>query len=139
MRPLFDEIGPKSPILPALIAPDSTVKLKVVAENPPKRQRATKDEEKTKAPTQQPKEYVEEKTSTDVSAIEFLVREAGDDVYVLACKKEGPTMRVRFSGLPNELKAGDVVFEEPRKVEAKDGSFADWFGPNEVHVYRFKK
>ena len=50
--------------------------------------------------------------------IEFLVREAGDDVYVLACKKEGPHIRVRFSGLPSECKpAGSVVFEEPRTVE----------------------
>jgi hypothetical protein len=29
--------------------------------------------------------------------------------------------------------------EEPRTVEVKDGSFADWFGPNEVHVYKFSR
>jgi hypothetical protein len=60
---------------------------------------------------------------------------------VLACKKEGPTIRVRFSGLPVEIHgegAGTVVFEEPRKVDAENGSFADWFGPFEVHVYKFE-
>jgi hypothetical protein len=34
---------------------------------------------------------------------------------------------------------GSVVFEEPRKVELKDGAFSDWFGPNEVHVYKFTR
>ena len=75
-------------------------------------------------------------------AIEFLVREAGDAIYVLACKKEGPTIRVRFIGLPAEIHGqgvGTVVFEEPRKVDAERGSFADWFGPFEVHVYQFRK
>ena len=71
--------------------------------------------------------------------IEFLVREVGDDVYVLACKKEGPTLHVRFSGLPAECKTGRVMFEEPRKVEAADGGFTDWFGPFDVHVYKFSK
>jgi hypothetical protein len=139
MRPLLEEVGPKSPILEALIAPDSKVKLTVAAENPPKRKVQTKEEEQTKNPTA-PAEFVQDETSDDVRAIEFLVREAGDSVYVLACKKEGPTMRVRFSGLPSECKtAGAVVFEEPRKVEVKDSTFADWFGPNEVHVYKFSR
>ena len=90
--------------------------------------------------TAAPAEFVQDETSDDVSAMEFIVREAGDSVYVLACKKEGPTMRVRFSGLPKECKtAGKVVFEEPRTVEVKDGTFADWFGPNEVHVYKFSR
>ena len=34
---------------------------------------------------------------------------------------------------------GTVMFEEPRTVEVKDGSFSDWFGPYEVHVYKFTK
>ena len=138
MRPLFEEVGPNSPILPALIAPDSKIKLQVKAENPPPRQVATKEEEQTENPTA-PKEFVQDETSNDISAMEFLVREVGNDVYVLACKKEGPTMRVRFSGLPAECKSGTVVFEEPRKVEVENGSFADWFGPNEVHVYKFSR
>ncbi len=138
MVPLMEEVGPKSPILPALIAPDSKIRLTVKAENPARRAVATKEEEIKKDPNA-PREYVQDETSTDVSTIEFLVREAGNDVYVLACKKEGATMRVRFSGLPAGLAKGAVVFEEPRTVEAKDGSFADWFGPNEVHVYKFSK
>lgn len=51
-------------------------------------------------------------------------------------------MRVRFSGLPEKIHgeaAGTVLFEEPRKVDAEHGSFADWFGPFEVHVYRFSR
>jgi hypothetical protein len=137
MRPLFEEVGPRSPILPALLAPDSKIKLTVAADKPPKRQVQTKAEEVDKNAGS--KEFVEDETSSDVNAIEFLVREAGDDIYVLACKKEGPTLRVKFSGLPRDLKTGSVVFEEPRKVEVKDGTFADWFGPNEVHVYKFAK
>lgn len=138
MVPLLQEIGPKSPILPALVAPDSKIALTVKAENPPKRARATKEEEMKKAAAA-PKEFVQDVSGADASAMEFLVREAGDDVYVLACKKEGPTVRVRFSGLPAECKTGAVVFEEPRKVEATNGSFTDWFGPNEVHVYKFSR
>ncbi len=141
MRPLFDEIGPKSPILPALLAPDSPIQLKVAAEAPPKRAVASKEEEENPHAAA-PRQFVQDKVASDASAIECLVREAGDDIYVLACKKEGPTLRVRFSGLPQEIDgkgAGAVVFEEPRTVDVQHGSFADWFGPFEVHVYRFKK
>lgn len=141
MVPLFEEIGPRSPILPALVAPDSEIKLTLKAENPPPRRRAKKaDEQGTEAAAAAPKEFVQDQTSTDTRAIEFVVREVGDDVYVIACKREGPTMRARFSGLPSDLKpAGTVVFEEPRTVEVKGGTFADWFGPVEVHVYRFTR
>jgi hypothetical protein len=139
MRPLFEEIGPKSPILPALLAANSKIELKVVPENPARRAVATKDEEQNlKAAT--PAKFVQDEIASDAGAVEWLVREAGNDIYVLACKKEGPTIRVRFSGLPKEINgeaAGTVLFEEPRKVDAKQGSFADWFGPFEVHVYRF--
>ena len=140
MRPLFEEIGPESPILPALLAPDSSIKLKVAAEAPPRRAVANKEEEQRRQATT-PRQFVQDEVSADVSAVEFLVREAGDAIYVLACKKEGPTIRVRFSGLPQEIDgpgAGTVVFEEPRKVDAQRGTFADWFGPFEEHVYRFK-
>jgi len=141
MRPLLYEIGPKSPILPALLAPDSRIQLSVEAEAPPKRAVANKEEEwKRQATT--PRQFVQDKVSSNVSAVEVLVREAGDAIYVLACKKEGPAIRVRFSGLPQEIHgqaAGTVVFEEPRKVAAERGSFADWFGPFEVHVYQFRR
>jgi hypothetical protein len=141
MRPLFDEIGPKSPILPALLAANSRMKLQVVSEAPPKRAVASKEEEQNRQTTP-PSQFVQDQIAADASAIEFLVREAGDDIYVLACKKEGPAIRVRFSGLPQEIHgkgAGTLVFEEPRKVDAEHGSFTDWFGPFEVHVYRFSK
>ncbi len=141
MRPLFEEIGPKSPILPALLAANSNLKLKVVAEAPPKRAVANKEEEQNRQAAT-PGQFVQDAVSADASALEWLVREAGDDIYVLACKKEGPTIRVRFSGLPQKVHgegAGTVVFEEPRKVDAEHGSFADWFGPFEVHVYQFRQ
>ena len=67
------------------------------------------------------------------------MREAGDDLFILACQKEGPTIQVRFTGLPASCGAGQVVFEEPRQVTAQAGSFTDWFGPHDVHVYRFRK
>lgn len=70
--------------------------------------------------------------------LEFLVREAPDQIFILAAKREGATMRVRFSGLPPAIAQGDVLFEAPRKVTVSDGTFTDWFGPNEVHVYRFR-
>jgi hypothetical protein len=69
--------------------------------------------------------------------IEFRVREAGDFVYVLAAKREGATAEVTFRGLPADVSTGDLLFEAPRKVTASNGSFTDWFGPNEVHAYRF--
>jgi hypothetical protein len=141
MRPLFDELGPKSPIHPALLAADSKLKLKVVAETPPKRALAIKEEEMQQKPTT-PRQFVQDEVASDVSGLEFLVREAEGRIYVLACKKEGPTIRVRFSGLPGEIRgngAGTVIFEEPRKVDVENGSFTDWFGPSEVHVYQFKK
>ncbi len=141
MRPLFDELGPRSPILPALLAADSRIRLKVVSEPPPKRAVANKEEEQNRQAAI-PRQFVQDEVSADASAVEFLVREAGDSIYVLACAREGPTIRVRFSGLPQEIHgpgAGTVVFEEPRKVDAEHGTFADWFGPFEVHVYQFRR
>ena len=141
MRPLFEEIGPKSPILPALLAADSNSSSRLWRRRRAKRAVANKEEEQNRQTTA-PRQFVQDEVSSDASALEFLVREAGDAIYVLACKKEGPTIRVRFSGLPQEIHgagAGTVVFEEPRKVDAEHGSFADWFGPFEVHVYQFRK
>ena len=50
-----------------------------------------------------------------------------------------PSAKVKFSGLPATEARAAVMFEEPRKVELKDGAFEDWFGPNEVHVYRVRR
>ncbi|HOS74545.1 MAG TPA: hypothetical protein P5037_10620 [Candidatus Paceibacterota bacterium] len=139
MRPLFAELGPRSPLLPALLAPDAGLKLSVAPEAPPRRALARKEEEQN-LPAPSPPRLVRDEAGADARAIECLVRQAGDDYYVLACKKEGPTVHVRFRGLPPEIHgagAGAVLFEEPRKVDAQHGSFADWFGPFEVHVYHF--
>jgi hypothetical protein len=116
LKPLWAEFRTGSPIEAALVAPDSKLDLKVTVEKGPRGE---------KLPS--------------ADAMELLVREAADSIYVLACKKEGPTMQVRFAGLPEGCAGGDAVFEEPRKVEAKGGSFTDWFGPHDVHVYRFRK
>ena len=71
--------------------------------------------------------------------IEFCVREVRDDLFILACKREGATVQATFNGLPDWDGRGEVMFEAPRAVEAKDGKFTDWFGPFEVHVYRFAR
>lgn len=70
--------------------------------------------------------------------IEFTVREVGNEVYLLACKRSGETAQVTFTGLPGAASEGEVLFEAPREVSAKDGRFSDWFAPFEVHVYRFQ-
>ena len=74
---------------------------------------------------------------TGANDVEFCVREVGNEIFLLACKREGATVSVEFSGLPPEIGAGDVLFEEPRRVQARDGKFTDWFAPFDVHVYRF--
>lgn len=71
--------------------------------------------------------------------VEFTVREVGDEIYILACKRQGDTVQVTFSGLPQGISDGDVMYEAPRKIQVKDGSFTDWFGPFDVHVYRLKR
>ena len=76
------------------------------------------------------------KGATDV---EYCVREAGADLYILACKREGATVNVEFSGLSVARCEGDVMYESPRKVAVNNGRFTDWFGPFEVHVYHFHR
>jgi hypothetical protein len=114
LKPLLREFGAGSPIEAALLAPDSKLELKITGE---------------KGPVNNP----------DASGLEYLVREVGEDLYIFACKKEGPTIQVRFTGLPPSCASGQVVFEEPRQVAAEAGSFTDWFAPHDVHVYRFRK
>lgn len=117
MRPLLEEVGTNSRLQPALVAADSKLPVKVSGELAADR--------KTRNP--------------DAGAIEFVVREVGGEIYLFACKREGPTIQVRFGGLPAGLTTGHVMFEEPRTVAVKDGSFTDWFGPFDVHVYRFAR
>ena len=116
LKPLLAEFRSGSPIEAALLAPDSGIGLKVAGEKGPHGEK-----------------------NPSASAMEFLVREVGEEVYVLACQKEGATLQVRFTGLPGSCGSGQVVFEEPRQVQAKAGSFTDWFGPHDVHVYRFRR
>ena len=77
--------------------------------------------------------------ASGVQDVEFRAREIPGALFVIAAKREGATGQVTFRGLPVNMRSGDLLFEEPRKVAVQDGSFTDWFGPNEVHVYRFKR
>jgi hypothetical protein len=102
LRPVVEEIGSKSPLYPALTAPDSPLPIKC-----------------------------------DTPGVEFVAREVGGDLFLLACKREGDTVQARFTGLPADRAHADVLYESPRTVDAKDGTLTDWFAPFEVHVYRF--
>jgi hypothetical protein len=74
------------------------------------------------------------------NVIELCVREVGGDVFVLACCRDPQkTAQVQFSGLPIDASDGNVLFESPRKVTGKNGSFSDWFAPYDVHVYKFSR
>ncbi len=104
LRPVVEEIGTKSPLYPALVAPNS--KMPVQAKG---------------------------------DGIEFCVREVGNEIFLLACKRSHTTEQVEFSGLPSSVANADVLFEEPRIIKMKDGKLTDWFAPFDVHVYRFKR
>ena len=71
--------------------------------------------------------------------VEFRVRETADAIFLLVAKREQTTVEVAFRGLPETVNRGELLYEEPRTVAVKQGSFSDWFGPNEVHAYRFAK
>jgi hypothetical protein len=103
LRPVIEEIGSKSPLYPALVAPNSILPIK----------------------------------ATGAGGMELCVREAGGNLFILACQREGTTTKVEFSGLPVSASKGEVMFESPRTLESRGGKFTDWFGPYEVHVYRF--
>ncbi len=105
LRPVVEEVGAKSPLAPALVAPDSKLPIKLAG----------------------------------ADDVEFCVREVGADVYILACKREGQTVQVKFSGLPAWAGEAEVLYESPRKVQAKAGAFTDWFVPFDVHVYHFRR
>jgi hypothetical protein len=76
----------------------------------------------------------------NATPIELCVREVGRDVFVLACSRDPQkTAQVQFTGLPNDMGDGNVLFESPRKVATKNGSFSDWFAPYDVHVYKFPR
>ncbi|PWU18209.1 MAG: hypothetical protein C5B48_14975 [Candidatus Rokuibacteriota bacterium] len=90
------------------------------------------------------------------SDVQLVARDADGFLYVIALRAGGTTSRVSFSGLPAKrdgtpIRGGQVLFEyvqDPlpppiggdqvfRSVGVNNGSFSDWFGPHDVHVYRF--
>lgn len=73
------------------------------------------------------------------AGLEFTVRESGDFIYVLAARREGETSEIKFTGLPKGIAEGNLLYEDPRIVKVDDGTFTDWFGPHEVHLYRFRR
>jgi hypothetical protein len=95
--------------------------------------------------------------SASAADVELTARRSGNFLHVIAVRRGGTTSRVTLSGLPNKpsgapLTAGQVMFEyvqdplppplQPdkqqfRSVQVSGGSFKDWFGPHDVHVYRF--
>ncbi len=105
LRPVVEEIGRKSPLHPALIAPNSSLPIK----------------------------------ATGADGIEWCVREANGDLFILACKSTPGTAKVEFTGLPPTAGTAELLYESPRTVDAKNGKFTDWFAPYEVHVYHFKQ
>ncbi len=76
-------------------------------------------------------------TGTTAPDIEFCVREVPPYIYILACKRQTTTVTVTFSGLPDSVSSGDVLYESPRTVTVQNGQFADSFAPFDVHVYCF--
>ena len=91
--------------------------------------------------------------------VELLAREDDRFLYVIAVRRGGATSRVGVTGLPRKkdgspLTGGQVLFEyvqEPppppiqagkqafRSIGVTSGGFRDWFGPHDVHVYRFAR
>jgi hypothetical protein len=114
LRPVLEEINEDSPLHPALLAPDSDLPIR--------------------AP-----------------GLEYVVREVGDEIFIIATRRRCETKEITFTGLPEGISEGEVLFEEPRRVqvrrqlrnpekpETETGVFSDWFGPFDVHVYRFRR
>ena len=89
--------------------------------------------------------------------VELTARRSGNVLHVIAVRRGGTTSRGTISGLPPKqgggpLTGGQVMFEyvqdplpppiQPdkqqfRSVQVANGSFKDWFGPHDAHVYRF--
>jgi hypothetical protein len=138
LRPIVEEIGDRSPLYPALVAPESKLQVTASMSGTTDDGRQTDDGGRQIAGAPSAVRRPSSAVSNPQSGLEFCLREVGDDLFLLACKRGGETVEVEFSGLPSAAAEGEVLFESPRKVEAKDGRFKDWFGPFEVHVYRFQ-
>jgi hypothetical protein len=75
---------------------------------------------------------------SSIADIEFCVRQVGNEIFLLACKRNHGTATVNFTGLPGNITGGAVLYEPGRKVVVKNGSFADRFAQFDVHVYRLQ-
>lgn len=79
---------------------------------------------------------------TGAKDVELVARRAGRFVYVIAVRRSRSTSTVGFDGLPRSVRGGEVVGEWAngsfRDVAVRGGGFRDWFGPHDVHVYRFR-
>jgi hypothetical protein len=95
---------------------------------------------------------------TSAADVELTARQTMDFLHVIAVRRTGTTSRVTFTGLPRkrdgtQLTSGQVMFEyaqDPlspplqsdkqqfRYVKVENGSFKDWFGPHDTHIYRFR-
>jgi hypothetical protein len=121
LRPLVVELT-STAVRPALVAPDAPAKVNASAQD-----------------------------------VDVLTRRDDRFLYVVAVRRRGATSRVGLSGLPRKrdgsaIAGGQVLFEyvqdplpppiQPghqvfRSVAVSGGGFRDWFGPHDVHVYRF--
>jgi hypothetical protein len=61
---------------------------------------------------------------------------SADDLWLIAARNGVGTKAVTFKGLPSWVRHGSV-YTENRSVAVSHGSFADWFGQWDVHVYHF--
>jgi hypothetical protein len=122
LRPVVSELASLD-VQPALVAPDAAVQVK------------------PKVATQQ---------------VELVTRQTATHVYVIAVRIGGTVTQIELTGLPrkndgSQLTTGEVLAEyvqDPlpppvggtqvlRRVPVANGSFKDWFGPHDAHVYRF--
>jgi hypothetical protein len=121
LQPLFEELT-STAVAPALVAPNHPARVKASA-----------------------------------SDVELVARTDGRFLYVIALRRGAATSQVAISGLPKmrngaPIGGGQVLFEfaqapppppiQPgnqafRAVKVSGGAFRDWFGPHDVHVYRF--
>jgi hypothetical protein len=85
--------------------------------------------------------------------VELVTRKDGRTLYVIAVRRSPTTTnKVAFAGIPPRVSRGEVMFEyvqrplsppvDPTKqafrlITVANGGFQDWFGPHDVHVYRF--
>ncbi|HEX8524226.1 MAG TPA: hypothetical protein VF669_18370 [Tepidisphaeraceae bacterium] len=76
---------------------------------------------------------------TSSTNLETCVREVGNQIFILACKREGGTENISLQGLPSTEETAEVMFESPRRVTIKNATLTDWFAPFDVHVYCLKR